>query len=192
MADQKNIDRDELVAYLNDYLEVSEIRDFCPNGLQVEGKAEIGRIVTGVSACLELFERAADADAILVHHGLFWEGDPRSLTGVAYQRVASLIRRGMNLLAYHLPLDRHYEVGNNAVAASALGLAEVKPFGEIDGLTIGAKGKLPDPIGVDEILIRCRAIFEQEPLVFAHGPSEIHSVGIVSGAASRSFHQANA
>ena len=190
MADMKKISRDELVTYLNDYLEVSEIPDYCPNGLQVEGGVEIERIVSGVSACLELFERAADADAVLVHHGLFWDGDSRTLTGVAYHRIAKLIQQRLNLLAYHLPLDRHYEVGNNAVAASALGLADVEPFGEIDGLTIGCKGRLPDPIGLEEILTRCRAIFEQEPLVFGYGPLEIRSIGIVSGAASKSLHQA--
>ena len=186
----KKIRRDELVTYLDDYLEVSEIRDYCPNGLQVEGADEIEKIVSGVSACLELFDRAADADAVLVHHGLFWDGEPPTLTGVAYDRIAKLVQRRLNLLAYHLPLDRHYEVGNNAVAASALGLADVEPFGEFDGLTIGFKGRLPDPIGFEEILTRCRAIFEQEPLVFGYGPVEIRSIGIVSGAASKSLHQA--
>ena len=106
----------DLIVYLDQYLD-SRGRDYGPNGLQVEGKAGIRKIVTGVSACQELFVRAreAGADAVLVHHGIFWEGMPRTLTGFQYRRVAELIRGEMSLIAYHLPLDRHAGVGNNAV-----------------------------------------------------------------------------
>jgi len=112
------VDRQALVSYLDQLLDAGNGRDYGPNGLQVEGKETIGKIVTGVSACEELFVRAreAGADAVLVHHGIFWDGMPRVLTGLQYRRVAELIRGGMSLLAYHLPLDRHLEVGNNAVA----------------------------------------------------------------------------
>ena len=191
-SEPKAIDRDVLISYLNGYLEADRGRDFCPNGLQIEGKPEIRRVVTGVSACKELFDRAIDsgADAILVHHGLFWDGDPRTLTGVQYQRVAALIRAEVNLLAYHLPLDRHYEVGNNAMAASALGLSQVEPFGQLEGLPLGFKGVFPRPVPLVEILTRCKAIFEQSPLIFDFGPDPVRSVGVISGAASRSLHDA--
>ena len=141
------MNRDALVSYLDQYLD-SRGRDYGPNGLQVEGKEEIRKIVTGVSACQELFVRAreAGADAVLVHHGLFWEGMPRTLTGLQYRRVAELIRAEMSLIAYHLPLDRHAEVGNNALAGRDFGLTELMPFGEHDGLPIGFKGRFLSPI----------------------------------------------
>ena len=186
------IDRDTLVTYLDEYLEAAQGRDYCPNGLQVEGKEQIRRIVLGVSACLELFERAAAslADAVLVHHGLLWQGDPPRITGIHRSRIAALIRNEINLIAYHLPLDRHPEVGNNAMAASALGLGDVEPFGMYEGLSIGFKGLLPDATPLAEMTTRCKAIFEQAPLVFDYGPDLVRSVGIISGAASRSLHDA--
>jgi dinuclear metal center YbgI/SA1388 family protein len=191
-AKEPTVDRDVLVAYVNDYLDADRGSDFCPNGLQIEGRSEIRRVATGVSACKELFDRAIEleADAILVHHGLFWDGDDRTLTGVQYQRVAALIRNEVNLLAYHLPLDRHYEVGNNAMAVSALGLSQVEPFGELDGLSLGFKGVFPQPVALVEVITRCKAIFEQDPLVFDYGPDPVRSLGVISGAASRSLHDA--
>ncbi len=191
-SQDSTVGREDLVAYLNDYLDVDIGRDYCPNGLQVQGRDEIRRIVAGVSACRELFDRAIEsgADAILVHHGLFWDGDSRVLTGLQYQRVATLIGNGVNLLAYHLPLDRHPEVGNNAMAASALGLSNVKPFGEFDGLPIGCQGVFSEPVAVSDIVMRCKAIFEQDPLVFDFGPDKVRSLGVISGAASRSLFDA--
>src|SRR3954451_12726020 len=111
------VSRDALVSHLDQYLD-SRGNDYGPNGLQVEGREESGKVVTGVSACQELFVRAreAGADAVLVHHGMFWEGMPRALTGFQYRRVAELIHGDMRLLAYPPPLDRPLEVGNNAVA----------------------------------------------------------------------------
>ena len=191
-SEPTTVDRDVLVAYVNEYLDADRGRDFCPNGLQIEGRSDIRRVVTGVSACKELFDRAIDtgADAILVHHGLFWDGDDRTLTGVQYHRVAALIRNEVNLLAYHLPLDRHYEVGNNAMAVSALGLSRVEPFGDFDGLSVGFKGVFPQPVALAEVLTRCKALFEQDPLVFEYGPDPVRSLGVISGAASRSLHDA--
>src|SRR6188768_3606434 len=99
----------ELTDHLDRLLEAGSGKDFGPNGLQVQGRRPIRKVVTGVSSCVELFERArdADADAVLVHHGLFWDGMPRQLTGHTYARVAALFEAGIHLLAYHLPLDRH-------------------------------------------------------------------------------------
>jgi dinuclear metal center YbgI/SA1388 family protein len=185
------IHRDSLVAYLDQYLD-SRGRDYGPNGLQVEGREEIRKIVTGVSACQELFVRAreAGADAVLVHHGLFWEGMPRSLTGIQYRRVAELIRGEMSLLAYHLPLDRHLEVGNNAVAGRQLGLEDIEPFGLHDGLPVGVKGRFPDPIPATELLERARRIYAQEPLAYLSGPDTVSTLGIISGGGQRDFYTA--
>lgn len=185
------MNRDALVSYLDQYLD-SRGRDYGPNGLQVEGKEEIRKIVTGVSACQELFVRAreAGADAVLVHHGLFWEGMPRTLTGIQYRRVAELIRGEMSLIAYHLPLDRHAGVGNNALAGRDFGLAGLEPFGEHDGLPIGFKGHFPSPIPAAELVERCERIYGQEPLAFLSGPDPVRSLGIISGGAQREFYGA--
>jgi dinuclear metal center YbgI/SA1388 family protein len=185
------MNREALISYLDQYLD-SRGRDYGPNGLQVEGREEIRKIVTGVSACQELFVRAreAGADAVLVHHGLFWEGMPRTLTGFQYRRVAELIRGEMSLIAYHLPLDRHLEVGNNAVAGRQLGLRRIEPFGEHDGLPLGVKGLFPEPVSPEELVERCRRVYGQEPLAFLSGPEAISTLGIISGGAQREFYAA--
>jgi dinuclear metal center YbgI/SA1388 family protein len=189
MAD--TVRRDALVSYLDQYLD-SRGEDYGPNGLQVEGREEIRKVVTGVSACRELFVRAreAGADAVLVHHGLFWEGMPRTLTGFQFQRVAELIRGEMSLLAYHLPLDRHLEVGNNAVAGRQLGLRRIEPFGLHAGLPLGVKGLFPEPLSAAELVDRCRRVYAQEPLAYLAGPESISTLGIISGGGQRELYTA--
>ena len=184
--------RDQLVAYLDELLAADQGKDYGPNGLQVEGRPRIRRLITGVSACLELFEaaRGAAADAVLVHHGIFWQGSPRVLTGMQYRRVRELIAGEINLLAYHLPLDRHPELGNNALAAAAFGLVERRPFAVHQGLEIGFKGRFEQEIPAAELRRRCAEVFGREPLAFLAGPEQVASLGIVSGGAQREFHQA--
>ncbi|HXU29496.1 MAG TPA: Nif3-like dinuclear metal center hexameric protein [Thermoanaerobaculia bacterium] len=186
------IDRDHLVAYLDQYLDAKRGRDYGPNGLQVEGRREIRKIVTGVSGCLELFERAhaAGADAILVHHGIFWDWMPRQLTGFHFARVAELIRHEINLIAYHLPLDRDSKVGNNAVAARAFGLVDLEPFAPHEGLPTGFKGRFPEPISAEELVARCTTIYGQAPLAFLGGPDAVPTLGIVSGGAQKEVYVA--
>ena len=185
------ITREALVAYLDDYLD-SRGRDYGPNGLQVEGRDEIRKVVTGVSACQELFVRAreAGADAVLVHHGLFWDGMPRTLTGFQYRRVAELVRGEMSLIAYHLPLDRHPEIGNNAIAGRDIGLVELEPFGDHDGLPVGFKGRFPEPISAAELVERCRRIYQHEPFAFLEGPDPVLTLGIISGGAQQDVYTA--
>lgn len=124
------IDQKELKTYLNQLLNVDMITDYCPNGLQVEGKKDIHTIVTGVSASRELIEAAIlkKADAILVHHGYFWKGENQVITGIKYQRIQSLIKHDMNLFAYHLPLDVHPKLGNNVQLAKLLDLSVSSEF----------------------------------------------------------------
>lgn len=111
--------RDELHTYLNDYLQNSRYRDYAPNGIQIEGKAEIRRITTAVTASQAAIEAAIaqQADALLVHHGYFWKGEAPAITGIKKQRIADLLAHDINLIAYHLPLDQHAELGNNALFA---------------------------------------------------------------------------
>ncbi len=191
-ASNAGADRDELVAYLRDLLASGEGEDYGPNGLQVEGRPRIRRLITGVSACLELFERARQtgADAVLVHHGIFWSGTPRELTGMQYRRVRELIAGEINLLAYHLPLDRHPEFGNNALAAQAFGLVDRESFANHQGFDIGFRGRFEPPIPAAELARRCAEVFDREPLAFLDGPDPVASLGIVSGGAQREFHQA--
>lgn len=187
-----SVTRDDLVAYLDEYLSASEGADMAPNGLQVEGAREIRKIVTGVSACHELFVEAArlGAQAVLVHHGIFWDGMPRQLVGWQFRRVEALVRADLNLLAYHLPLDRHPEVGNNAVAATRLGLVDLQPFGEYKGLPVGFRGRFPESVPADELLSRAESLYGQQPLAFAHGSERVATVGVVSGGAQSEIHQA--
>ncbi|MDG1074981.1 MAG: Nif3-like dinuclear metal center hexameric protein [Methylophilaceae bacterium] len=113
-----------LKQYLTQYLQPERFTDYCLNGLQVEGKAEVNRIVTGVTASIALLEQAKEqkADAVLVHHGYFWKGESQSITGIKKRRLKYLLENDMNLFAYHLPLDGHLEIGNNVMLGKVLGL----------------------------------------------------------------------
>lgn len=185
------MNRDDLLAYLDEYLATGEVEDFGPNGLQVEGRGEVSRLVTGVSASAELFGRAKEleADGVLVHHGIFWQGQDPVVKGGYRERLRLLLEAGINLLAYHLPLDRHPEVGNNAVSAQALGLEGLEPFGEYRGITIGYRGRLPE-VEKETLFELIGEYFGGEPLVFDFGPDRITSAGIISGAAQGQLGQA--
>lgn len=126
--------REELDQYLAGLLAVEKFKDYGPNGLQVEGRPQVRRIASGVTASLAFIEAAvADgADTLLVHHGLFWRGQDGRLTGWLKQRIALLMRHDLNLFAYHLPLDAHAELGNNAQLGRELGLVPDGRFGEQD------------------------------------------------------------
>jgi dinuclear metal center YbgI/SA1388 family protein len=189
---QAGVERETLLTYLQDYLQAEVGEDYSPNGLQVQGAAAIHKIVTGVSACQELFLRAqqARAEAILVHHGLFLHGRTQVLTGIHYQRVRQLITGDINLLAYHLPLDRHPEVGNNILAARAFGLVATEPFAEHKGLPIGFMGHFEAPLSLAELVHRTTELYGQPPLVHSAGERPIQRLGIVSGGAQREFEQA--
>ncbi len=174
-----------LLGYLDDLLEPARYSDYCPNGLQVPGPREVRTVVTGVSASAELFERAAehDADLVLVHHGLFWNGAPLALSQAAKRRLQLLFDHDMALAAYHLPLDGHPEVGNNALLAQALGCATSGPFALHEGMPIGCSGRFADGgIGAGELVGRIRELTGREPLAFLDGPDRVETVGIVSGA----------
>jgi len=138
----------DLVAALDALLQPAAFDDYCPNGLQVEGKPRIERLVTGVTACQALLDAAIarGADAILVHHGYFWRGENPCLTGLRRARVATLLRHDVSLLAYHLPLDAHPELGNNARLGALLGLGQVAPLGRPGDGVMGLIGALPSVV----------------------------------------------
>jgi dinuclear metal center YbgI/SA1388 family protein len=149
-------------------------------------------VVTGVSAQRELFERAAEAGAqlVLCHHGLFWDFHPRAIGPAMKERLRVLFEADISLAAYHLPLDAHAEVGNNALICEALGLERAEPFSEHKGRTIGFVGRSPEGVPFEELRRRCGEAFGQEPFVFDSGPELVRSVGIVSGGAQSSFREA--
>ena len=129
----------ELCEFIDTYLEIERFQDYCPNGLQVEANPEVRHVVCGVTACQALIDaaREAGADTLLVHHGYFWKGEGAPLSGVKGRRIASLMRHGINLLAYHLPLDAHPEVGNNARLGARMGWRPGARFGEQDLIVEG-------------------------------------------------------
>jgi len=175
---------DEIVAWLDELLEPQAFADYCPNGLQVPGPGEVGKVVTGVSAGLELFERAgASATGLqLAHHGLFWGTGPQALDSLTYRRLKHLIDREIALAAYHLPLDAHPQVGNNVLLAEALGATSKEPFALHEGRPIGTVAHFGPGIGRDELVERIAAATGgREPLVFPAGPERIERVGIVTG-----------
>jgi dinuclear metal center YbgI/SA1388 family protein len=178
-----------LLAHLDELLEVGAVRDACPNGLQVDGPAEVSSVVTGVSACRELFVRAREhgAQLVLVHHGIFWEGQSPVLRGPAYARVAELISGGIALAAYHLPLDRHAELGNNALAAERLGLTDREPWGEYGGIAIGYRGRFAQPVTATELAERCQQLFGRRVDLYGDPDRPVAHVGMVSGGAASLF-----
>ena len=180
----------DVVSYLDATLEIDRFRDYCPNGLQVEGRQEVDRVVTGVSASLELFERAAArrADLIVVHHGLIWGAGIGRLTGAIARRAGCLFQHGISLAGYHLPLDAHPRLGNNAGLAAAIGLeGELEYFGEVRGHPLGVAITLAAPLGRAELLAKLSrgVLGGAEPaFVFPEGPERVRRVGLCTGAAS--------
>jgi dinuclear metal center YbgI/SA1388 family protein len=183
----------QLVAELDDLLEIESVDDYCPNGLQVEGRPAVQRVITSVSASRALFTRAVDhdADAILVHHGILWNGPeaPR-LVGSLRERIHLLIENRVSLIAYHLPLDRHMELGNAAQLATRLGLEELEPFGEHRGVSAGVCGVFQEPVEAEELFSAVAQACERDPQIFEGNRRLVASVGIVTGAAQREYHQA--
>jgi dinuclear metal center YbgI/SA1388 family protein len=141
---QKSVSRVDLAKYLAETLNLTQYRDYCPNGLQVEGRAEISTLITGVTASQALLQAAveAGADAILVHHGYFWRGEDARVVGPKHNRLKLLLTHDINLFAYHLPLDSHPELGNNAQLAQQLGLLANGRFGDD---SLGWLGTVADP-----------------------------------------------
>lgn len=174
--------RDELVRWLNEYLQVSAFKDPSQNGLQVEGEAEVRRVGVAVDSALAVFERARaeGVNFLIVHHGLFW-GQPLAVVGPHKRRLQALFAGGISLYAAHLPLDAHPEVGNNAVIARQLGLTELEPLPHPKYGNIGVVGRLPEPRGLSEVEELLGELTGMQPLVHTGGGRQVERVGIVSG-----------
>lgn len=181
--------RTQIEDYLATLLALERFKDYGPNGLQVEGRAEVRRLVSGVTASLALIDAAIEfqADAILVHHGLFWRGQDGRLTGWLAERVKRLMAQGINLFAYHLPLDAHPELGNNAQFGSRLGLVADARFGEQD---LGFAGPVAGEATVDTLAARLNAALGRVPLVLPGDGRPLARIGWCTGGAQGYFEAA--
>ncbi|MDR0775722.1 MAG: Nif3-like dinuclear metal center hexameric protein [Azonexus sp.] len=180
---------DALLNYLDGLLEPAKFHDYCPNGLQVEGRGELRRVVAGVTASQALLDAAVarDADAILVHHGYFWKGEDGRVTGIRRQRLGTLLRHDINLLAYHLPLDAHPTLGNNAQLAVALDWWPEGRFGEQDMGWLGSADAGDKLAGLSARVARQLG---RQPLVIGDPERPIRRVAWCSGGAQGYFEQA--
>jgi dinuclear metal center YbgI/SA1388 family protein len=193
----------DILTELDQLLEPGSFEDHCPNGLQVPpaaspAKREVETIATGVSAQAELFEKAAaeGAQLLLVHHGLFWGDGFRLVDATLRARLRILLDADLALAAYHLPLDAHPKVGNNALLARALGAERLDPFAMHRGRAIGFLADLPgDGLAVEDLLGRVRGLTDREPLLLgpgSAGPAVVNNLAIVSGAGSDYLEEAAA
>lgn len=179
--------RQALLTYCNDLLRVADFQDYAPNGLQVEGGAEVKKIVTGVTACQALIDAAIElsADTVLVHHGYFWKNEPPSIVGMKQQRIKKLLAHNLNLIAYHLPLDSHPQLGNNAQLGQLWGLEDMTPEPGILRL-----GKLASPVSVSQFIDLVGQSLGRAPLHLPGGPSQIQTIAWCSGGAQNYLQQA--
>ena len=180
-----------LVEALDHHLDAARIADYCPNGLQVEGRPEVRRIVSGVTASQALLDAAVerDADLVLVHHGYFWKNENPCVTGMKQRRLKTLLTHDISLVAYHLPLDLHAELGNNVQLARLLGLTVEGPLEPGNPRSVGLQGRLAEPLAAAEFAARVAAVLGREPLLIDAG-RPIRRIGWCSGAAQGYIEQA--
>jgi len=172
----------QLCEFCDDYLRVGDFNDYCPNGLQVEANPRVEHIVCGVTACQALIEAAIDAgaDTLLVHHGYFWKGEAQPITGVKGRRIASLIRNNINLLAYHLPLDAHAEIGNNVQLAAQMDWQIEHRFGEQELII---EGRLLRPQSLAQLAAEIETRLDTRALAISAGEHEVRRLAWCTGAA---------
>jgi dinuclear metal center YbgI/SA1388 family protein len=181
--------REDLRVYLDSLLDAARFRDYCPNGLQVEGRDRVRRVVCGVTASQALIEAAIErgADAVLVHHGWFWKSEDGRVTGFRKQRMARLLAHDINLFAYHLPLDAHPVLGNNARLALRLGWTTTGRFGEQE---IGFVGVPPAPTYAGDLTRRIEEALGREPMLIGDPSRKVTRIAWCSGGAQGYFEDA--
>lgn len=182
-----------LVTYTDTALAVDKFRDYCPNGLQVEGRTEVKKIVAGVTACQALIDAAveAQADLVLVHHGYFWKGEAQQLTGIKGNRIRTLMQNGLSLLAYHLPLDAHPQWGNNVQLARVLGIEVEDGLEKGNPLSVGNIGTLAQPTEAELFAQEVAQALGREPQFISGGSRLVHRVAWCTGSAERMIEQAD-
>ena len=179
----------DLCDYNASLLQADQFKDYCPNGLQVEGRADVLKIATAVTASRQVLIEAIGwgADAIIVHHGYFWRNEDARITGIKKNRIAELLRHDVSLLAYHLPLDAHSELGNNAELGRLLGIKEQGRFGE---QRIACMGELETAMTLSQFVLKTEACLQRKPQVIGDPDRMICNVAWCSGGAQGYFEDA--
>ena len=177
------VTRQQLFEVLQATLQPWQIKDYCPNGLQVEGKTQIHKIVTGVTASQALIDAAIEkgADALLVHHGYFWKGEPEPLVGMKKRRIQALLAHDINLFAYHLPLDIHPELGNNAQLAKRLGIVIERGLEEGNKTSVAMAGRLEQPMVAEDFAVKVEQVLGRKPLLHTAGDKPIETIALCTG-----------
>jgi dinuclear metal center YbgI/SA1388 family protein len=175
----------ELAAHIDALLQVDRFSDYCPNGLQVEGRGQVGRIVCGVSACEALLDEAVafEADAVLVHHGYFWRGESPRVVGMKRRRLLTLLKNEISLLGYHLPLDAHAELGNNVQLGRLLEFRIDGPISSDEGADLVWMGALEPGVSGTALGDRLERVLGRAPLHIGRPDAEIRRVAWCTGAA---------
>lgn len=181
-----------LVDYCNEYLSAEHFKDYCPNGLQVEGRPEVNTLVCGVTACEALIDRAIElnADAVLVHHGYFWKGEKQPIVGLKANRIRKLIKNDISLIAYHLPLDAHIEVGNNAQLARLFKLRVDGSFYKHNGIDIALYGELEQAQSIADFSQQVGHVLNRPVHVVEGDERLVKRVAWCSGGAQNAFEAA--
>jgi dinuclear metal center YbgI/SA1388 family protein len=181
-----------LVEYCDQLLGSGGFHDYCPNGLQVEGRSRVERILSGVTACQALLDVAVEwqADLVLVHHGYFWRGEPAAVTGIKRRRLKTLLRHDINLLAYHLPLDAHPTLGNNAKLAELLEFTVEGPLVPDAVPAVGNTGRLQPGLSLSQLEERISQRLQRKPQVISGGEHDIQTIAWCTGSAERMIEQA--
>lgn len=173
----------KLANKLDQFLEIHQFKDYCPNGLQIEGAEQVKKIISGVTANQALIDIAIEknADAILVHHGFFWKGESQEIVGMKYNRIKALIENGINLYAYHLPLDVHPQLGNNAQLAKLLDITDRRPLEPWDKRSVGRVGKFEQAVTAEQLSARIASVLSRSPLHIDGGKKQIKSIAWCTG-----------
>lgn len=181
-----------LETHINTLLNVSKFRDYAPNGLQVEGRAEVRRIVTGVTASQALLDAAVEhnADAVLVHHGYFWKGESQVIRGMKKRRIATLLRHDISLFGYHLPLDAHPEFGNNAQLGQRLGIQNDGVMDERELQGVGNVGSLSVPLSLAAFGQHVETVLGRTPLLVSGGEHPLRRIAWCTGGGQGHIQQA--
>lgn len=187
-----SITRSELQKYLDGLLRISEISDYCPNGLQVEGTSKIEKIVTGVTASQALVDAAieANADALIVHHGYFWKGESQAVTGMKKRRLSTLLANDLNLFAYHLPLDVHPEFGNNRQLASILDIQNISAVSSVKPVGVVMQGNLEEATEGVALQAKMKQLLGRDVLIEGPASKLISSLAWCTGGGQGFIEQA--
>jgi dinuclear metal center YbgI/SA1388 family protein len=182
----------DLLHHLDSLLRPGDFRDYCPNGLQIEGRSRVARLVTGVTASQALLDAAveAKADAVLVHHGYFWRGEDPVITGIRKQRIQTLLQHDISLIAYHLPLDAHPSLGNNAQLALKLGFEVEADMVPEDISKVGLQGRLLTPMDGDSLAFHIGQVLQRAPLHIPGRAQTINRIAWCTGGAQSYIEQA--